>query len=223
MNPVRTPALTHWIRHPLAEALLRFNLLPSLLLHPTREALPARGALKALPALHRHRSAALLKDLGLSPVLGLDDPALPLAMLPAAHFERLLCLLGAALNAPHLRRTITRDDLAALKSQLGAEGMAMARSPTAAALAGLPVAPDWVAAHAAALCLAWGAAVLAQAFDTAAPEVAGRARLRLAPEADALRAPLAAAGLTPERALAAALALLHTLEPAWLSSFPTTR
>jgi type III secretion protein K len=215
--------LHSWIRHPLAEALLRFNLLPSLLLHPRRDAAGAGAQLKALPALHRHRSAALLKEHGLDPVLGLDDPALPLAMLPQAHFQRLLLLLGAALNGPHIRRTIAREELSLLKQQLGSEGLAAARAPAAVALAGLPVAPDWHPAQAEAVCMAWGAAVLAQAFDAAAPQVARRARLRLAPEADALRAPLSAAGLQPERALSIARELLQSLEPAWLSSFPTTR
>jgi type III secretion protein K len=214
--------LAAWLRHPLAEALLHFNLLPSLLLHPKRDTTAARE-LEALPALHRHRSAALMKEHGLDPVLDLDDPALPLAMLPDAHFQRLLRLLGAALNAPHIRRTIAREELALLQAQLGDEGLAAARAPVAAALAGLPVAPDWNAAQAQTLCMAWGAAVLAQAFDAATPQVGRRARLRLAPEADALRAPLSAAGLLPERALALARDLLASLEPAWLSSFPTTR
>lgn len=219
------PALPGWLRHPLAEALLRFNLMPALLLHPSRAKTQDKQtpqALKSLPALQRSRSAALLKQHGLDPVLGLDDPALPLAMLPEGHFDRMLLLLGAALNAPHIRRTIARDDLALLREQLGSEGVAMARTPTAAALAGLPVAPDWDAARAPELCRAWGAAVLAQAFDAAIPAVGRRARLRLAPEADALRAPLSAAGLQPERALRIARELLQTLEPAWISSFPAT-
>ena len=217
-----TSTLTDWLRHPLAEALLRFNLLPSMWMHPRRHGAPDLAGLKALPALHRHRSAALLKELGLDPVMRLDDPALPLAMLPAAHFDRLLILLGAALNAPHIRRTIARDDLARLKDTLGDEALAVTRTPAAAALAGLPVAPDWEAGRAAELCRAWGEAVLAQAFDAAAPQVGRRARLRLAPEADVLRAPLSAAGLQPERALHIARDLLQLLEPAWISSFPTT-
>jgi len=211
-----------WISHPLAEALLRFNLLPSTLLHPRRDTSPAHVELKALPALHRHRSAALLKEHGLDPVLNLQDAALPLAMLPPAHFQRLLLLLGAALNAPHVRRTIARDALAQLKAQLGNEGLAIVRTAPAMALAGLPVAPDWDPARAGEICTAWGSAVLAQAFDAASPQVGRRARLRLAPEADALRAPLSAAGLQPERALHIARELLQSLEPVWLSSFPTT-
>jgi hypothetical protein len=219
---MQSPSPAHWMRHPLAQALLRFNLLPSHFLHPARDdAVPAL-ALKALPGLHRHRSAALLKKHGLDPVLSLDDPALPLAMLPEPHFGRLLLLLGAALNAPHVRRTIARHQIALLRQQIGSEGLAIARTPTAAALAGLPVAPDWEGARAAALCGAWGAAVLAHAFDAASPPVAQRALLRLAPEADALRASLVAAGLQPLRALTVARELLQTLEPAWLSSFPAT-
>lgn len=215
-------AATEVLRHPFAEALLRFNLLPSLLLHPRREPSGIDG-LPALPSLPRHRSAALLQQQGFDPVMSMDDPALPLALLPPAHLDRLLLLLGAALNAPHIRRTIGRGPLAELKAQVGSEGLAIARAPTAAALAGLPVAPDWSPAQAGALCTAWGAALLAHAFEAAAPGVAQRARLRLPPEADALRAPLAAAGLQPERALAAARQLLQTLEPAWLSSFPAPR
>ncbi|WP_374608501.1 SctK family type III secretion system sorting platform protein [Diaphorobacter nitroreducens] len=216
-------AVPGWLRHPLAGALMRFNFMPALLLHPARVDAHAPQALKALPTLQRHQSAALLKRLGLDPVQGFDDPALPLAMLPDAHFARLALLLGAALNAPHIRRTIARDDLALLRERLGTEAVAVARTPTAMALAGLPVAPDWDTARASGLCRDWGAAVLAQAFDAAEPAVGRRARLRLAPEADALRAPLAAAGLQPERALRIARELLHTLEPAWLSSFPATR
>lgn len=214
--------LASWLGHPLAEALLRFNLLPSTLLHPSREAHAGPVELKALPALHRHRSAALLKQWGLGPVLSLDDPALPVAMLPQAHFDRLTLLLGAALNAPHVRRTIARVELHQLRQQLGTEGLAAARTPAANALAGMPVAPDWQAANAGTICMAWGAALLAQAFDAATPQVAGRARLRLPPQADALRAPLSAAGLQPDTALKVARELLQTLEPAWLSSFRAT-
>lgn len=217
------PALPGWLRHPLAQALMRFNFMPALLLHPRRVDGATPQALKSLPTLQRHQSNALLRQHGLDPVLGLDDPALPLAMLPDVHFDRMLLLLGAALNAPHIRRTIVRDDLAVLRERLGSEAVAVARTPTAAALAGLPVAPDWSADSAKALCMAWGAAVLAQAFDAATPAVGNRARLRLAPEADAQRAPLAAAGLQPERALRIARDLLHTLEPQWISSFPATR
>lgn len=218
-----SPALPGWLRHPLAEALLRFNLMPALLLHPRRAGATALHELKALPTLQRHQSAALLKQHGLDPVLDLEDPALPLAMLPGEHFERLLLVLGAALNAPHIRRTIARDELSTLRERLGSEAMAAARTPTAAALAGLPVAPDWDAANAPEISMAWGAAVLGQAFDAATAPVGQRGRLRLAPEADALRAPLSAAGLQPERALRIARELLQTLEPQWFSSFPATR
>lgn len=217
------PSLPAWLRHPLAAALVRFHFLPAQLLHPGRMADRVPRALRALPALQRHQSAVLLRQLGPAAVPDLDDPGLPLALLPDAHLDRLLLLLGAALNAPHIRRTITREDLAVLRERLGDEAVAMARTPTAEALAGLPVAPDWDAGRAGELCRAWGAAVLSQAFDAAAPAVTCRARLRLAPEADALRAPLAAAGLQPERALRIARELLHTLEPQWLSSFPATR
>ncbi len=217
------PAWPDWLRHPLAEALLRFNLMPAAMLHPRRTEATAPPDLGPLPALQRHQSAALLKRHGLDPVLALDDPALPLALLPPDHLDRVLLLLGAALNAPHIRRTIARDELAMLREQIGAEGLAVARTPTAVALAGLPVAPDWTADQAHAICRAWGSAVLAQAFEAAIPAVGRRARLRLAPEADAMRAPLSAAGLQPERALAISRELLNALEPQWLSSFPATR
>lgn len=216
-------SLSGWLRHPMAEALLRFNLVPSLLLHPGRDTDAPPAELKSLPGLHRHRSAALLKRHGLDPVLDFEDPALPIAMLPQAHFERLLLLTGAALNAPHIRRTIARSEISELKARLGTEGMAAARTSTAATLSGLPVAPDWEPARADVLCMAWGAAIVAQAFDAATPPVGRRGRLRLAPEADVLRTPLAAAGLQPERALRVARELLQSLEPAWLSSFPATR
>lgn len=214
--------VSDWFHHPLAETLLKFNLLPSLFAHPLRDA-PISRQLKQLPALDRHKSAALLRKHKLGYVLSMEDPALVLALLPKAHFARLMGLLGAALNAPHIRRTISRIDRAALHDQIGGEAMAIVREPVAAALAGMPVAPDWETSRAQDICFAWGAAILAQAFDAATPEVAGRARLRLAPEADSLRAPLSAAGLEPERALRICLDLLQVLEPAWVSSFPATR
>jgi hypothetical protein len=209
-----------WIRHPFAEALMRFNLLPSLFVHPDREPPVDDDAFRALPALHRHRSAELLKEYGFDPVVELGDPALPLAVLPQEHFERLMLLLGAALNAPHIRRTIERNERAVLKEQIGTEGLAAARSEMAAALANLPLADDWEHERAASICSLWGAALLAVAFDAASPDVGGRGRLRLSPDADSLRVALAAANLTPERALAAARDMLQSLEPAWLSSFP---
>jgi type III secretion protein K len=217
-----TMTMNTWIRHPLAEALFRFALLPSMFMHPRRDPTGMAPELKALPALHRHRSAALMKKYGLDPELDVNDPALPLAMLPQLHLDRMLLLLGAALNAPHIRRTIAREELNVLKKQLGTEGIAVARTPAAHALAGLPVAPDWNVAEARAICTAWGSAVAVHAFDAAAPQVGIRGRLRLAPEADMLRAPLSAAGLQPQMALVVARELLHTLEPAWLSSFPTS-
>jgi hypothetical protein len=208
--------------HPLAEALLRFNLLPALSLHPERADTSRFPQLDDLPTLQRHRSAALLHEHALAPVLGLDDPALPLAMLPDAYFDRLLLLLGATSNARHVRRTIARDDLARLKAQLGEEGLAVVRMPLAAAMAGLPGDPEWDADRAAAICKAWGEAVLAQAFEAATPQVGVRAGLRLSPGADALRASFSNLGFTPDRALQVARELLHSLEPAWLSSFPAT-
>lgn len=210
----------NWLTSHIGEALLRFNLLPSKLLHPLRRALRTRAP-RALSGVDRHQSAALIEEHGLGLVLTADDPALALALLPRQHLDRLQLLLGAALNAPHIRRTIARMDRVVLHENLGAEAVAIARERTAAALTGLPVAPDWDVARAREICVSWGAAVLAQAFGAATPEVAGRARLLLPPEADALRAPLAAGGLEPARALAVALELLKLLEPEWVSSFPT--
>jgi hypothetical protein len=210
------------LKHPLAEAVLRFVLLPSQFLHPRRAPQRESARLPQLKGLDRHSSAALLKQHHLDPVVDLQDPVLPLAMLPQDSFDRIGLLLGAALNAPHIRRTIVREQLSTLKSQLGPEALNIARSDTAEALRGLPVAPDWQAPEARVICQSWGCAILGQAFEAASEPVAARARLRLAPEADALRVPLAAADLQPQRALDIARALLGSLEPAWLSSFPST-
>lgn len=214
-----SPGVSNWLKHPLAEALLRFSMLPSTFMHPARQV--AAGTSLNLPALHRHRSAELIKLHDLDPVLELDDPALPLALLPDDHFNRMALLLGAALNAPHIRRTIARDDVAQLRSQIGEEGLGMARGSSATALAGMPVVPDWEAARARLLCILCGTAVFGQVFDGAAPPVSVRANLRIDPQADGMRVALSAAGLTPPRALEVARDLLATLEPEWLSSFAT--
>lgn len=218
-----TTAASHtWLQHPLAGALVRFNVLPSLFIHPLRAA--GWPVAQELPsAVHQHWSAALIKEEALEPVLSLDEPALSLALLPQELFAPLMLLCGIRLNALHVRRAIARTEVELLRAQLGDEGLAAARTRSATSLAGMPCAPDWDAACARELCEAWGAGLLARAFDGASPALARRAALRLPETAAPVRARLAGAGLQPSDALALAHEHLNLMDPAWLSCFPANR
>jgi hypothetical protein len=217
MAPAAAPPA--WPAHPLAEALLRFHLLPSLTLHPSRAGAWAGFASRgdAPAGLHRHWSADMLRELPEGDVTALDDPALPVAMLPPAAFDRLLLTAGVVLNAQHIRRTIARDAVAKLRDELGEPLLALARARPADEL---PEPAAWDAGKARATCIAAGTGLVAQSLEAASPAVAGRGRLRLPADAEPLRRSLASAGLDPQRALATACELVQSLEPQWHSSFP---
>lgn len=218
---VATAATRAWLSHPQAGALARFNVLPSLFIHPLRIAGWPPGNDVPL-AVHRHWSAALLKAEALEPVLSLDEPALRLALLPQETFMQLMLLCGIRLNAMHVRRAIARTDVDLLRDQLGDEGLAAARTRSAPGMAGTPSTPDWTPARARELCELWGAGLLARAFDGASPALLRRVALRLPEAANAIQAQLAAV-MQPSDALALASDCLNTLDPAWLSSFPAAR
>lgn len=210
----------------MAGLLLRFNLEPAWLFHPSRAGeWQAQGA-DALPqggTLGRHVSASLLRRLGLARVEGLDDPALPLFMAPAPLFDRLTLCCGLVVLGPSLRRVISRPEVLALQAQLGEAGLRFARTAVR-----LWDAPTHVAFEPAAngvheQALRAGAALLWLAAATAAEPVAQRARLRLPLEAQDAVIDLPHPLERPANALALALSVLDELEPAWLSSFPTHR
>jgi hypothetical protein len=216
-------ASAEWLAHPAAGELLRLNLLPSTLLNPTRMDEWSMAALHKPPlaGLHRHWSDALLARAELAaPVLALGDPALPLALLPAPRFHMLLLRAGAALLAGPICRTVVRDEVAALREQLGDEVLALARTRAGRPSVAPNLHPDWEPGEAGSLCQRFGAGLLWVAFEAAEPALAARARLRLPVEAEADALTLSEAGLAPPAALALARELVQQLEPAWLSAFP---
>src|SRR5436190_7862930 len=97
-------APSSWLAGPLAQELLRFDQLPSQWLHPSRANVPAQ--LTGAPSLHRHWSALLKREHALEPVNDPADPLLPVALVPAEKFARLVLFAGIALLAGGLRRTI---------------------------------------------------------------------------------------------------------------------
>ena len=109
------PALPGWLRHPLAEALLRFNLMPALLLHPGRADTQAPQALKALPALQRSRRsgrgcAVLHIEIGRLQPLLLDRAAGPSSSIPALskpQVSAVLVTLDPGANEAAVRRTLS--------------------------------------------------------------------------------------------------------------------
>lgn len=223
--------LRPWLDHPLAQDLLRFNLQPTRLMHPSRwtQFLPASvcewlADPAAAPVdeadLHRHAASDLLERLQLPPVDSLDDPVLALAMAPPSLFERLTLCCGMTLLGPAIRRVITRDEVAVLEERLQPWGLAFSRRAALRCWDGeLGVAtltPERADEQATAL----GSAVLDCVFEHAPPAVAERARMRL-PVADAqARADVEMALGEPGRAPALALSVLQELDSTWLSSFP---
>lgn len=224
--------LRPWFEHPQSQALLRFNLNPSRLVHHTRaaELLPP-GLLTCWPdaeqalgdaRLHRHWSSALLADYGLLPLEAIDETGLVVGAAPAPLFDQLAIYCGLALLAPEIRRVITRADVVALEAQLGSRGLAFARHGAQACWGATQSPVPLAAGSAAEQARHLGAAVLDLALEAASAPVAARARLRLPADAVRVRDEVAAAVADEGRAQALALDVLQELDPTWLSSFPVT-
>ncbi len=225
--------LRPWFEHPQSQALLRFNLNPSRLVHPSRvQALLPPGLLacwpdpgQALedPRLHRHWSGALVAEHGLLPPESIDEAGLVLGALPQPLFGPLAMYCGLALLAPEIRRVITRTDVAALEAQVGPRGLAFARRGARGFWGAMRSPVALAAGEVAVPAMHLGAAVLDLAWTGASVSVAGRARLRLPAGAldvhDEARSAVVDAVEGEDRARALALAVLQELEPTWLSSF----
>lgn len=208
------------LRHPLAEPFLAFSLLPSMNQHVTQAAALVPGAvldqIAGLPNLHRHWSAEMNNTL--EPLAGLDDPVLPLAMLPAERFDTLALYAGAVLAGQPIRRCIARADVQAMQPELGDAVLDFTRHRAAAIHAGLDDL-TWRTEAIAADTVALGQVLLAQAFQMATPAVRQRGLLRL-PIATSSHAQ--ALSLSPAESLRISLALLQEIEPKWFSLFPIT-
>lgn len=214
-----------WPQGPHAEAMLSFNLLPSRWLHPSRwpALLPPgwRAPADADHAAHRHASALILRQLGAAaqPVTDWQRPEWPVALLPAACWQRVLLRLGLVLALPALRRAIGGTELRALAADIGDAELAWARQRAPDRPPGLPDADELPALPQLGPRLPrLGADVLAAAVRAAPAPM----RQRLA-----LRAPMASPWKTDVAATRAAWSLLLTLidelDPPWRSSFPATR
>ena len=208
------------LNHPLARPYLVFCLLPSLGLHATQAAaLVPENILEHatdLPSLHSHWSAELSSTL--EPVLGLDDPVLPLAMLPAERFDTLALYAGAVLAGQPIRRCIARTDVQAMRAELGDAILNFTRSRAASIHKGLDDLA-WRTESIGADTLALGQVMLAHVLLTATPAIRQRGLLRLpiAAPSHAQAFPLSQA-----ESLRISLALLQEVEPEWLSLFPST-
>ncbi len=231
-----------WLSHPMAEALLRLNFLPSTFAHPRQveawagnagavlEGWPARVAAtlgaspeRASQALHRAVSRAWIQAWQLDPIATPEEPGACLCLLPAPSLDRLARYLGLFFLAPALCRVISRADLAALDAALGPVAMQFVRRMPAAlrnvptlrhsnSTLAAPKATE-VAARAGAL----GDAVLAHAFADLPDPVSRRGLLRLSPEAGHEPLPPGVESGADARTLAHAV--LQQLEPQWLSHF----
>lgn len=221
--------LRPWFEHPQSQALLRFNLNPSRLVHRSRaQALLPSGLLACWPdpelalddaRLHRHWSGALLADHGLLPPEAIDEPGLVLGAAPSPLFDQLALYCGLALLAPEIRRVITRSDVAALEAQVGSHGLAFARHGARRCWDATQAPMSLDAGAAAEQASLLGAAVLDLALQAASAPVAARGRIRLPADAGLVRDEVVAAVADDARAQALALAVLQELDPTWLSSF----
>jgi len=212
----------------MAQSLLLFNALPSRLLHASRLAVLMPIGKPAEVSSHqwdRHCSALLLPDLDSKPVLSLEHPALPLAMLPEPVFDRLLLWCGALLLAPSIQRVISRLDVLEMEQQLGKEAVhfALLQAPNLLKISFESQADlAFSAGQSRGKALSLGAALLAAAFATAPPGIAQRGLLRLPADSVFNTMPLPTAALKNNgQALAVARSITDLLEPQWLSSFPT--
>ncbi len=221
-----------WMSPLHLEALMRFEGLPSTLLHPERIAtlLPSAAApLFDLGAqdsahqaqLHRHWSQALRDTLKLAPITHYGEPALRVACLPKRGWDPLIPLAGAMLGAPGIRRLIAQDAVAALQSKIGTDAVTFACVDAGALHAGLSQSVQLSHAELAEWCPLWGAALLWRAFEASSTAVAERAWLRL-PEQAKDWAQTELPQLDADQALALVFELTERTDPSWLLSFPAT-
>lgn len=214
---------------PLLPQLLEFNLLPSRTLHPAQISLsdPPLGIEDAQPEvadiMHRRWSQRMLDRAGAagSPVLSLNEPALPLAMAAPGLLVRLARDLGIALLGVSIRRVIERAEVLSVRSELGDEGMQWALVGSAKLHPGMSATQQWMDAGWANAADLLGAGFLAQAWHDAPTPLRLRADWKMAP-ASLSAEHRTASGLDASQARALCLSRLKQMEPAWLSNFPLT-
>lgn len=233
-----------WLGHPLAAQLLRANALPSAWAHPSRlagwtgfseaawraftQALtqPAASTVpgdSAQVILHKHLSAALLKDpdLHLGWIDDWGDPALPLCIAPEALWRDLQRHAGLLVLGPGIRQTIVRSDLSVILGKLGGSALDFVRQLAVRLWPGGPDAPRTIPAECDAQADRWGTELLRRALEAGGPPVARRGVLRLPVESDAQVLPAELAD--PLHALSLCRELVNFLDAPWLSHFPALR
>ncbi|QXL83625.1 hypothetical protein [Comamonas sp. NLF-1-9] len=232
MGTSATPAAWHGLEHPALAQLLRFNQLPSLLLHPQQIpglappegwGSPLAQRPGVLAALHKRWSARLLQGLGnaAAPVLDMKLPALPLALADAGLLARLARALGLALLARELRRVIVRDEVLALRQALGAQELQRLLDEDVQVQPELDDAQRWLAHGWTAGPELLGFSVLARAWQDAPAPLARRADWRLPPLSLSAQA-RADLPLSASQARGLCLHRLEQMDPAWLSCFTAT-
>jgi hypothetical protein len=225
--------VVRWLMHPKAEQLLRFCLLPSLTLHPSRwERLLPQSDFHGRPSsasshpvdaqAHQRWSLQLLHQLALQPLTTVEDPALPLAALEPVRFKALIAWCGAGAAESQLRTCIDREQLARVQGVVGGDALEFAFDhATALQRYGACALPQSSTLESAVPAL--GAAVLYQAFAAATAPVQERALLRLPVDAAQHVTYLCPALQVPATALAYARWVLQEMDAPWISSFAPTR
>lgn len=218
------------LHSPLSLApLQRFNLLPSLALHPSRAALWLPGHATAWIAepetarqWHSHWSQLLLERLqeDAQPVCDLSHPATPLALAAPTLLRATLRHAGLLLLGKNLRQRIARSEVNAAQAAIGFTAWDWVCRQGATLHPGLDDPQPWMEQGLAAGADRLGAGLLAQSWHDAPAPLRRRADWKLPLDAES-PASREASGMTPAQACSLCLQTLQFLEPEWLSSFPT--
>lgn len=172
------------------------------------------------PNIHRHWSAEILSVHGLLDIPSLQQPALPLAMLPSPAFENLIAHLGGVLGGARIRRIISHAEIHMLQEAIGSSVVDFVRSKASQLHPGLADHQWCFEGPLANAIVEMGEELLAKAF-LAAPRAVGLRGLWRLP----VRAVSATNLMSFEggEALHLSTRVLQEIEPAWLSLFTADR
>ncbi|MEE4379283.1 MAG: SctK family type III secretion system sorting platform protein [Candidatus Competibacteraceae bacterium] len=171
----------------LLAAVCEFNLLPSQYLHDSwLESLPHGNLLAQLTACSRvgaQLSQYLLQQFGLPDqyCFAIEEPLLRIALLPEADIAALVLHAGLCRYSRQIQHTVLRQEVLALREQLGEEAylFALKRAPFLAPPLENSTDPAWQADHCREHTWRAGIGCLSSAFSGQAPALVQRLMMKL--------------------------------------------
>lgn len=208
-------------------ALLSFNLQPSRWMHVSHWGdtappglAPSPEALQRVlswPRGHRAWSEWLWQAHALSPVLGLDDPALGWGLLPQSALDQLAQHAGLLMFNQRIRHTIAGSQVRELRRAFSADALNFARQQAPRLHPGLQDLPDPPVTEWPTLVQTLGWGLLHQSVQHAAPSLQTRLLWRL-PKKEST--PVLNLAWSADEVQALVFPLIDLVLPTWLSSFP---